>query len=98
LSLARRPATPITKPVTPTNTTTSPIVQPAKDPKEGIDYEDYNSYTYTYDMMYNCDKDMSGDLNQREYLACSGKSDSVWGQLISRFDLNMDQRLSFQEA
>ncbi len=97
LSLAKkRPPTPATKPVI------KPVTKPNKKPikyKYDRDNDEDDKWTnYTMDVFFQCDYNESGYINQNEYVACSGFNDPNWSTLIRRFDLNMDQLLSWQEA
>jgi hypothetical protein len=95
-SLAKkRPPTPAPKPVTPTKPVTKPTKKPIKY-KFKFDYEQDDKWAnYTLDVFLQCDYNESGYINQDEYVACAGYNDPQWTDLIRRFDLNMDQILSF---
>jgi hypothetical protein len=54
--------------------------------------------TYTNNLFKKCDANKSGNIDKAEYVACSGKKDPLWYQLINQFDANKDYLINWQEA
>jgi hypothetical protein len=89
-----KPVKPV-QPVKPVKPLKKPNKNPIKYKFDNDNDEDDQWKNYTMDVFFQCDYNESGYINQDEYVACSSFNDPEWSQLIKRFDLNMDQILSW---